>query len=97
LKEILDPIELQEDFGNRILDSAHQTTARILQADAENKLEHIHLLVCVQAKRTSQRQTWGFFSVEKLEETMDGAVTNEHAIEIYLYVEGDAFPRDQNK
>ena len=97
MKEILDPIELQEDFGNRILNSAYQTSGRILQAGAENKVERIHLLVFVPSKCTSQKKAWGFFSVEKLEETKDGAVSNEHALEIYLYVEGDAIPGDENQ
>jgi hypothetical protein len=97
LKEILDPLELHEDFVNRILNSAQQTAARILQADAEIKLEHICLLVFVPSRHASQKQIWGFFSVEKLEDTKDGAVTNEHTIEIYLYAEGDAIPRPENK
>jgi len=97
LKAILDLGDLQEDFGNRILNSAQQTTTRILQADAETKLEHIHLLVFVPSKRRSQKHTWGFFSVEKLEDTKDGAVNNERTIEIYLYLEGDTIPGDEKK
>jgi hypothetical protein len=97
LKEILDSVALQEDFGNRILDSAQQTAIRILQADAEAKLVHIHLLVFVPSKRTSQKHTWGFFSVEKLEDTKDGAVNNGRTIEIYLYLEGDTIPGNEDK
>ena len=90
LKELLDLIELQEDFGNRILNSAQKATARILQVDAENKLEHIRFLVFVPSILTSQKQTWGFFTVEKLEDTEEEVVSNECTIEIYLYVEGGA-------
>src|SRR5690348_119633 len=81
LREILDLVGIQEDFGKKILSSAQQTTARILQADAETKLEHLHLLVFVPSKRASQKQIWGFFSVEKLEDTKDGVVINDRTIE----------------
>jgi hypothetical protein len=97
LKEILDSVALQEDFGNRILNSVQETTTRILQADAKTKLELIHLRVFVPSKRPSQRHTWGFFSVEKLEDAKDGAVNNERTIEIYLYLEGNRIPMDENK
>jgi hypothetical protein len=97
LKEILDLVALQEDFGSRILKSAQQTTTRILQADAETKLEHIHLLVFVPSNRMSQKQSWGFFTVEKLENTKDGAANNERTIEIYLYLEGDTIPGPEIK
>jgi hypothetical protein len=90
LKEILNPLDLHIDFQNRILNSAHQSIVRILQTDAQTKLEHIHLLVFAPSNRTPKKQTWGFFSVERLEDTKEGAVANDHTIEIYLYKEGDA-------
>jgi len=97
LKEILNPLELHENFVNRILNSTQQTVARLLRADAEIRPEHICVLVLVPSRRKSQKQTWGFFSVEKLEDTKDGAVAKEQTIEIYLYVEGDAIPGPENK
>ena len=97
LKEILNPLELHEDFVNRILNSAQQTAARLLRDDTEIKLEHIRLLVFVPSRRKSQKQTWGFFSVEKLEDTKDGAVAKEQTIEIYLYVEGEVIPGGEKK
>jgi hypothetical protein len=90
LKEILNPLDLHLDFQNRILNSAHQTIVRILHTDAHTKLDHIHLLVFAPSNRTPKKQTWGFFSVERLEETNEGAVANNHTIEIYLYMDGDA-------
>lgn len=89
LKEILNPLELHENFVNRILDSAQQTAARLLQVNAEIKVEHIRLLVFIPLKHKSQKQIWGYFSVEKLEDTKDRAVANKQTIEIYLYAEED--------
>jgi hypothetical protein len=90
LKEILNPLDLHTDFQTRILNSAHQTIVRILQTDTQTKLDHIHLLVFAPSNRTPKKQTWGYFSVERLEDTKEGAVANNHTIEIYLYKEGDA-------
>ena len=89
LKEILKPLDLHTDFLNRILNSAHQTVVRLLRPDAQTNLDHIHLLVFAPSNRTPKKQTWGFFSVERLEDTKEGTVANNHAIEIYLYKEGD--------
>jgi hypothetical protein len=88
---------LHTDFLNKILNSAQTTTARVLRADAEIQLEHIHLLVFAPSNRASKRQAWGFFSVERLEDTKEGAVANDHMIKIYLYVEGDDVPARGNK
>lgn len=89
LKEILKPLDLHTDFVNRILNSAHQTIVRILQTDTQTKLDHIHLLVFAPSNRTLKKLIWGFFSVERLKDTEEGTVANNHTIEIYLYKEGD--------
>ena len=96
LKETLNSLNLREDFLHRILDSTKKTVVRVLQADVKVKLEHVHLLVLAPSNRTSQQQTWGFFSVERLKDTEEGIVANEHTLEIYLYVEGDEPPTRGN-
>ena len=90
LKEILKPLDLHTDFLNRILNSAHQTVVRLLRPDAETKLDHIHLVVFAPSNRTLKKLIWGFFSVERLKDTEEGTIANNHTIEIYLYKEGDA-------
>lgn len=90
LKEITKPLDLHTDFLNRILNSAHQTVVRLLRPDAETKLDHIHLVVFAPSNHTLKKLIWGFFSVERLEDTKEGTVANNHTIEIYLYKEGDA-------
>jgi len=88
---------LHTDFLNKILNSVQTTTERVVKADSKNKLEHIHLLVFAASNRASKWQTWGFFSIERLEETIEGAVANAHTIEVYLYGDGDDIPRRGNK
>ena len=97
LKEALHPLNLHTDFLNKILNSAKMTAARVLRADAEPKLEHIHLLVFAPSNRASKKQTWGFFSVERLEDIKEGGDAPDHTIEIYLYVEGADLPTRGNK
>jgi len=97
LKEALNPLNLHTDFLNKIMNSAQQTAARILRADGEIKLEHIHLQVFAPSNRASNKQTWGFFSVERLEDAKEDDVAHDHTIEIYLYVEGDDIPTRGNK
>lgn len=80
-----------------MLNSLQQTGSRLLRANVEIKLEHIHLLVYVPSNRTTLKQTWGFFSVEKLEDAKEGPVVHEHTIEIYLYLEGDPIPVHRNR
>jgi hypothetical protein len=96
LNEILKPLDLNVDFQNHILNATQQIIARVLRPDAETKLEHVHTLVFAPSKRTPKNHTWGFFSIEKLEDIKDGAVTSDHTIEIYLYVEGSAIPMGGN-
>ena len=97
LKETLNSLNLGEDFPHRILESTQKTVARVLQADVKVKLEHVHLRVLAPSNHTSQQQTWGFFSVERLNDTEEGNVANEHTLEIYLYVEGDDHPTRGNQ
>ena len=97
LKEILKPLNLQEDFLKKISSSTQETAARLMRTDVEPKLKHIHLLVLAPSKRTSNNQTWGFFSVERLEHKKEDDVARDHTIEIYLYVEGDEIPTHGNQ
>lgn len=90
LNEILNSLDLPTDFLNRILNAAHQTVVRLFRTEAETKLDHIHLVVFAPSNHTLKNLIWGFFSVERLEDTKDGMVPNNHTIEIYLYKEGDA-------
>lgn len=87
LKVVLGLLELHADFVNKVLRSAQDSTAHILQVASESRYEHIHLLVFVKFGQNSKGQTWGFFRVEKLKDTPT-AISPDHAVEFYLYPEG---------
>ena len=95
LKEILKPLDLHTDFLNRILNSAHQTVVRLLRPHTETILDHIHLVVFAPSNRTLKKLIWGFFSVERLKDTEESTVANNHTIEIYLYMDGDALTQEK--
>ena len=88
LTAVIDPLNLSKDFLNRILKSAQDATARVWKAEAGMELEHIHLIIFVPPDYSSKGQTWGFFRIEKIENTVEGKAAHDHAIEFYLYVDG---------
>lgn len=97
LKQTLYRLNLHTDLLSKILNSVQTTTERVLKADPKNELEHIHLLVLAPSNRASKRHAWGFFGIERLEDTIEGAVANAHTIELYLYGDGDDIPTRGNK
>lgn len=89
IKEILGPLDVHPSFENRILKSAQDMVARARQNTmAASKFEHIHLLVFAPTEGRSDRHSWGFFRIEKFESTAPSKSSGEHAIEFYLYLEG---------
>lgn len=88
LAEILGPLNLHADFSNKVLSSAREAVLRAGQAEAAIPFHHLHLLVFIPAERASQAGTWGFFRIEKVEDGANSQSNPDHAIEFYLYVEG---------
>lgn len=88
LTEILSPLDLHEEFLNRLLKSAQDATERAFHVKAGVMFEHIHLLIFVPPERASRDKIWGFFRIEKIENATGGITMAAHAIEFYLYVEG---------
>jgi hypothetical protein len=87
LAVILGPLDLPADFMKKVLNSAHEATARPMPSEASARFEHIRLLVFVTTPLSSQRQSWGFFRIEKIESAVEGKNICDHAIEFYLYGE----------
>jgi hypothetical protein len=89
LTETLNPLNMHADFLNNVLKSAQDAAGRAIQSEkAQLNFEHIHLLVFLPATPASNRQTWGFFRIEKLERPEQHKSSPDHAIEFYLYLEG---------
>lgn len=88
LAVLLSPLELEEEFVNKVLRSAQEATGRILQTTPTARCGHIHLLVFVPTDRRRKHQCWGFFRIEKVEVEMS-RVYPAHAVEFYLYLEGN--------
>jgi hypothetical protein len=89
LKEILHPLNLQAELINKIITSAQDAVARAVHAGFMHKFEHIHLMVFVPSEQQAKERTWGFFRLEKIEAAKEGQTDGDHAVELYLYGEGD--------
>ena len=88
LDKTLRPLALHSDLLDRILRSACEAATRALQhKDPGTGLRHVHLLAFSSHRGEAKRQTWGFFRIEKLEAVVN-TYSHNHAIEFYLYPEG---------
>lgn len=88
LTELLSPLNLSTDFLNRVLDSAQDSVRRALRQNAATTFGHIHLSIFAPYERSQERKTWGFFHIERIENQGEAVNTHDHAIDFYLYVEG---------
>lgn len=87
LMVILSPFQLQADFVIKVVRSAQEAAARVLQSETGIRYQHTHLLLYIPADRTANGGTWGFFRIEKVGiETVNGT-PRDHSIEFYLYLE----------
>ena len=78
LVEVLRPLDLQEDFLDRMLRSARAVgVERLAEAGP------VHLLVYA-PPGLPEGQSWGFFRIEKAWNKS----LSRHSIEFYLYLEG---------
>lgn len=88
LAELLNPIDLSTDFITRVMESVQDSVMRILQLNAVSATGNIHLSIFAPYERFSERKTWGFFHIERIEKQGEAIDTRDHAIDFYLYVEG---------
>lgn len=89
LMETLDPLSLSSDFRFRVLRSAQEAVIRAVRlGGTADESGHIHLRVFRPREVESDRRTWGFFWIDKLEATAENKISPDHSIELYLYREG---------
>jgi hypothetical protein len=87
--ELLLPLNLSTEFYNRFLRSAQASARRALGANLSSRLTHIHLSILVQHKQSPKGKSWGFFQIERTGNHSGDVAAGEHAIDFYLYIEGD--------
>jgi hypothetical protein len=76
---------LQAELLNKIIASAQDAVTRAVHAEILLKFEHIHLTIFVPTKRKEKEQAWGFFRLDKIEDTKEKQTGGGHAVEFYLY------------
>lgn len=89
LTKILHPLNLQMELSIKIIASAQEAVARAIQAEITPKFDHVHLTVFIPSEWEEKKQAWSFFRLEKIEDMKDEQTDGTHAIEFYLYGEGD--------
>ena len=87
LIELLAPLELHENFLNRVLKSAQNYVGRARNLDMGVPFGEIHLCIFGPNERTSKGQTWGFFRIEKIDNHEQNVAYPDHTVEFYLYRE----------
>lgn len=88
LSDILDPMRLHPHFLNQILQSAQDAAGRAMRSERAAEFRHLHVLVYAPRRLASNGQTWGFFQIEKMGNSIESGNPHDHAIEFYLYLEG---------
>ena len=85
LTKTIHPLNLQAELLNKIIVSAQDAIARAIHAEILLKFEHIHLTIFVPSKREEKEQAWGFFRLEKIEDSKEKLTGGDHTVEFYLY------------
>jgi len=89
LAETLASLALSTDFWNRVLKSAQESATRVLQSEAALNFTHIHFSIFAPHEQDSKGKSWGFFLIERIENWVEGILSRNHAIDLYLYMEGE--------
>ena len=91
LMKILEPFRLPEEYVSKILNSIEDAASRVLSPDTvEGQFEHLDIVILTPAGQPSDRQTWGFFRLERMEGKTKSTDSKRYRIEYYLYPERTA-------
>jgi hypothetical protein len=88
LVETLSLLNLRTDFLNKVLKSAQEVAVRSMQAKVVIRFQRVRLVVFAPADYAPKQQAWGFFRIERDENVDTDGTSLNHAIEFYLYREG---------
>ena len=88
LVEILGPLNLQPDFVKQLLHSTQDVSMRALHSNTSMDFEHVHLCIFAPIDLKRNGNTWGFFRIEKIDSKEPNQDHPDHAVEFYLYLEG---------
>ena len=88
LRATLDPLNLQPDFVKQLLHSAQDVCMRALHSATSMNFQHVHLCIFATSDVNRNGNSWGFFRIEKIDNTEPNQDHPDHAVEFYLYLEG---------
>ena len=88
LMKILEPFRLPEEYVSKILKSIEDVTSRVLSPDTgDGQFEHLNIVLLTPVGQPAERQTWGFFRLERMESKEKPKESKSYRIEYYLYSE----------
>ena len=87
LTETLIQLDLHIDLFNKVIYSAQEAVANIIQTNTLLALEHLHLQAFAPVRRTTKGKSWGFFRIERFEKLQIDKGSPDHTIDFYLYQE----------
>lgn len=89
LSEVLKGLNLSSEFFERFLNAAQTSAARAREKNGSIPPAKVHISILASLIDNSSGKSWGFFQIEKIEAQTGKAALPEHAIDFYLYVEGN--------
>ena len=81
-------MNLPPDFVTILLDSVHEVTLRVLDPNGGTDNKHVHLAILALKQRSEHSNSWGFFRIEKIDDTEWNKTHPDLTVEFYLYLEG---------
>ena len=81
-------MNLPPDFVTILLDSVREVTLRVLDTNGGTDNKHVHLAILALKQRSEHSNSWGFFRIEKIDDTEWNKTHPDLTVEFYLYLEG---------
>lgn len=89
LTQVLKSLNLSTEFSEKFLKSAQASVTRALGINVSIPSVYVHISIFVPIKHIAVGQAWGYFQIERIGQKTNDVNIQEHAIDFYLYVEGD--------
>ena len=88
LTKVLSSLYLSTEFVERFSKSVLASVTRAFGTNGMVPFVNVHISILTPHIYNSVGKSWGFFQIERIENQGETVDTRDHAIDFYLYVEG---------
>jgi hypothetical protein len=88
LTSSLKALNLPVEFQNRLMDSAQSLSAQLLPGEPSMELQQLHLTVYLRQYAAPPGKSWGFFRIDRVGRSAEGAESPDRSVEFYLFSDG---------